>query len=149
MPAIFNSFDDLETELSEKGYLGGEFKVDYQVGHWLRELHESYNQSQYQAITSGYPSKFSTDMKGKFNSQLDILSFRFHFEYDPGKDALNLNIVSARNGKIGKVYILSQRQALPSASAIYTVLTKRAGKRQDSNRFREMKREIQKKSYRI
>lgn len=144
MPTYF-TLDDFEVLLSEKGYLGNEFKTGDKVAYWLRELRERFDECQYNAIGNSCTERFIIEAKGYFNSQLDRVNFMFKFDYDPDKGQLSLNTLQAQLGSSRKAYVITEERPLPAVADVYSFLSKRATYNKTYNRFFRMENEIKRK----
>lgn len=122
MPDNNLTFSEQEELLFEKGYLHSSFMTASQLGEWLKEFREQYQQCYDRAIFENTPRRFSVQIRGKFNDQLDEVIFLFRYQFDPNSNALILEALQADLGRTRKSYSLEYSHLLPSAPKVYQIL---------------------------
>ena len=122
MPDNNLTFDDQVQLLFETGYLHSSFMTASQLGEWLKEFREQYQLCYDTAIFENTPRRFSVQIRGKFNEQLDEVVFEFRYQFDPSSNALILEALQANLGKTRKNYKLENSLLLPSAERVYKLL---------------------------
>ena len=122
MPDNNLTIRDQEELLFEKGYLHPSFMTASQLGEWLKEFREQYQQCYDTAIFEDTPCRFSVQIRGKFNEQLDEVIFQLRYQFDPSSNALILEALQADLGKTRKNYRLEHSLLLPPAQKVYEIL---------------------------
>ena len=108
--------------LYEKRYLDPDVKPAHEVGFWIRDFRQTFEQYYVQAQLDDSPAKFQIDLFGKFNAQLQRVNFTFRYRYDPANDSLTMFSLHAHLGRIAKTYYLKADTDLVSAQDVYQCL---------------------------
>jgi len=145
MHSDYNTLAHHEELLADKGYLSEEFKAGHKVGYWVHELKERFALSEFNAIGESKIDYFSIEATAAFNARLDLVQFRFFYEYDPENQSLSLNSIQAKLGNIHKSFIVTESNPLPDASEVYSTLIKKASQNKTYDRFYRMERAIKRR----
>jgi len=128
--------------LSERGYLDANFKTPTQMGYWLKEFQEQFDQAYLQAHLSQKAVRFITEINGRFNSQLDTVHFNFRYLYDPEPNELRLTSLYARLYEFKKPYYFHRELDLPAAQEVYDTLAKAVALKGDQPRNKHLRYEF-------
>lgn len=128
--------------LQEKGYLDTNFKTPTQMGYWIREFEEQFNQCREEAHLSGSLARFSIDLSGKFNDHLDTIHFTFRYSYNPDAEALRLTSLHARLYQFSRPFYFGAPGDLPSAQEVYDRLAKAVALKNNEPMYKELQKQF-------
>ncbi|HVU97739.1 MAG TPA: hypothetical protein VHE34_21090 [Puia sp.] len=143
MLADHTTLDQHIALLQDKGYLEANFKTATQVGYWLKELQEQFDQSYQQAHLAGEATRFIATISGRFNADLDLLHCSFRYRYDPQSDALSLTSLYTKLYQFKRPYYLDKQMDLPSAQDVYDRLAVALAKKEHEPLFCQLRQEFQ------
>jgi len=113
------SLADHKELLEAGGYLAPMFKTPTQLGYWLKELDEQFDQCYQQAHLEGHSMPLVIELWGRFNEQLDPVKYEFRYRYDPTEDSLQLFSLYCRHDRNHLTYDFAYHTHLPSPEDVY------------------------------
>jgi hypothetical protein len=122
MPVPYHTLEQHKQLLQDRGYLDPHFLTATQVGYWLQQFQQQFDQSFQQAHLGDQPERFMMDLWGKFNNYLDKIHYTLRYKYDPALEHLRLFSLHAALGKFSKTFYFDDQQDLPSAQTVYELL---------------------------
>ena len=120
----YSTFDDHVALLTEKGYLAENFKPAAQLGYWLREFEEQFDQTMLEAMAEMGESHFTMPITGNFNNGLQRVRFDFRYKYDYRSEKLSLLSLHARMGRTSKTYYITDPAFLVRPQEVYELLNR-------------------------
>lgn len=124
MDQTYQTFDDHVELLSEKGYLDPNFKTPTQLGYWLREFQEAFDDCFRIAWMEQGDANFMMPLSGKFNNNLVTVNFHFRYKYDYPQDKLTLISLLAESAGRRKTYYITDPEELVQPQEVYECLSK-------------------------
>ena len=115
--------------LGEKGYLEGNFGTPAFLDRWFQEFTAEWQLKEFEAHTLGKQQRFTLEMRGRFDHDMDMVHFSFRFQYQPDHQLLRIRSVSARMDKERKTILFHRSEDLPFAQAVYDILAKKRSER--------------------
>jgi hypothetical protein len=128
--------------LHEKGYLSPEFQNPAQQGSWIREFEQQADQCAQQAHVNGEVGRFSVDLNGKFNNQLETVRFTLRYSYKPDTEMLRLDSLHARLHQFNRPFYFGQATDLPIAQEVYDRLAKAVALSDNQPLYKHLVREF-------
>lgn len=118
----YNTLEQHQQLLHEKGFLAPHFIGVTEVGYWLLRFQQQFEQTVQQALLEQQPERFMVELWGKFNNYLDKVHYTLRYKYDPDSERLSLMSLRAALGKHAKAYYFSDHHELPTPESIYDLL---------------------------
>ena len=159
MPIPFETLEEHETFLTDKGYLSERFMSATQKGYWLKEFTEQYNQCIAAVITYGTKQQFTMPLIGAYNGWLDKMKLELFYYMKPGSDVLSMFMAETSIGesrvrrdeygeedfvkRANQRVILKHRGSLPAADPFYKKLVQQAKKERTYNLYGRLKKDFQ------
>ncbi len=122
----YNTLDEHIELLTAKGYLAENFKTAAQLGYWLREFGEQFDQCSKEAMMEQGESRFMMPITGTFNNGLHSVRFVFRYKYDYNADDLTLVSLHTQLGRATKTYYITDPEKLVRPEDVYECLNRPA-----------------------
>lgn len=115
-------FEDIIVEhsylLYQKGYLNDNDKQ----GSFTERFEKAFRTAIHGTEKDNKQQSFFLETNGQFNDNMDRVYFKFHYQYDPGTEQLNLKSLAIKLDEVQKILFLSKNRDLPPASKVYDAL---------------------------
>jgi hypothetical protein len=115
--------DDHANLLNQKGYDEMSLQNGYSTGHLAGKLEEAFEKTCSSSRGSNELQHFFLETHGCFNHEKDTVHFKFHYQYHPKKEELQLKSLVVRMGEMQKkILFLMKSRNLPVADKVYDIL---------------------------
>jgi hypothetical protein len=120
----YSTLDEHIELLTVKGYFAENFKTAAQLGYWLREFGEQFDQCLKEAMMERGESRFMMPITGTFNNGLHSVRFIFRYKYDYNAGDLSLVSLHTQLGQATKTYYITDPEKLVRPEEVYECLNR-------------------------
>lgn len=125
MSVFYNILDEQKDLLKSKGYDEVSLHSPDKEGWLMRQLQIYFSISSNDAHKFGEKNDFDLKAIGFFNHDMDMVLFRFNYEYNPETLELNIKNLQAKMDNEQVNFVLKENKGLPSSKDIYKKLSER------------------------
>ena len=123
MSDFLDILDNHRELLQERGYDEIGLGSPDDPGLFMRKLEFLFSECVRKSEYNNQKQDFFIEAYGFFNDDNDVVSFKFHYEFDPTTKDIELKSISARLDEYSKVFLFSRNTyELPYASRVYQIL---------------------------